>query len=88
MEITGILILAYNNYIDTLNCIESVLKYNTAKVKFLIIDNGSTDHTKVKLLKKGLEHLFGKQILCLTDESIIRHQQLPFVTFLESRVND
>lgn len=41
--ICGIVILNYNTFHDTINCIESVLKYNTAKIKIVIVDNGSTD---------------------------------------------
>ena len=30
---TGIVILNYNNSVDTINCIESVMKNNTAEIK-------------------------------------------------------
>lgn len=38
----GIIILNYNNWEDTINCIESIEKYNTANIKCFIVDNGST----------------------------------------------
>lgn len=31
----------YNNSYDTINCIKSVLNYNTYPVKFIVVDNGS-----------------------------------------------
>ena len=39
--VTGIIILNYNNFEDTINCIESAEKINTAPVKYIIVDNGS-----------------------------------------------
>lgn len=38
----GIVILNYNNVKDTIACIQSIEKYNTAPIKYIIIDNGST----------------------------------------------
>ena len=42
MKSTALIILNFNNYEDTINCIESVEKYNTAPVKLIIVDNAST----------------------------------------------
>ncbi len=36
-----IIILNYNNSYDTINCIKSIIKYNTYPVKILVVDNGS-----------------------------------------------
>ncbi len=55
---TGIIILEYNNWEDTLNCIESVLQYNSAEVKFIIVDNASTNKEAIDKLKSGLLNLF------------------------------
>lgn len=38
---TGVIVLNYNNSSDTINCIESILKVNTASIKIIIVDNGS-----------------------------------------------
>lgn len=38
----GIIILNYNNIKDTIACIQSIENYNTAPIKYIIIDNGST----------------------------------------------
>lgn len=46
----GIVILNYNNYNDTINCINSIEKYNTASIKYIIVDNGSTNPNSVKEL--------------------------------------
>ena len=39
----GIVILNYNNAGYTLDCIESILKFNTAAVTIVVVDNASTD---------------------------------------------
>lgn len=58
---TAIVILEYNNAEDTLNCVQSVLHYNTASIKFIIVDNASTDTTIVQNIHKGLTTLFPRQ---------------------------
>jgi len=40
---TGIIILNYNNPGDTVQCIRSIERYNTAPVKYIVIDNGSDE---------------------------------------------
>lgn len=54
---TGIVILVYNNYIDTINCINSILKYSqTNTIKIIIVDNGSED-----IIYKKLAYELNKQ---------------------------
>ncbi len=54
----GIIILEYNNYVDTQNCVRSVLKYNSAPAKFIIVDNASTNKNVIPNLISGLKDLF------------------------------
>ena len=42
MKSTALIILNFNNYKDTINCIESVEKYNSAPIKIIVVDNAST----------------------------------------------
>ena len=42
-NMTGIIILNYNNARYTLDCLESILKHNTAPVRIVVVDNASTD---------------------------------------------
>ncbi len=51
------IILNYNNSRDTRNCIESILRYNTAPVKFVVIDNASTPE-QLEMLNGVLSQLF------------------------------
>lgn len=50
----GIVILNYNSYEDTTNCISSILNYNTKSesLEIYIIDNASTDESGDMLVKK------------------------------------
>lgn len=54
-EYTGVIILNYNNYEDTINCIESVDIYNTSKIKLIIVDNGSNRESTIDILDTYLE---------------------------------
>lgn len=56
---TGIIILNYNNWEDTLNCIDSVRRWNTAPVKYIVVDNGSPRPGTVEALGLGLKERFG-----------------------------
>lgn len=42
-NMTGIIILNYNNARYTLDCLESIMKHNTAPVRIVVVDNASTD---------------------------------------------
>lgn len=57
-EYTGVIILNYNNYEDTINCIESVDTYNSSKIKFVIVDNGSTRKDAVSSLDSFLSEVY------------------------------
>ncbi|MCK9181282.1 MAG: glycosyltransferase [Fibrobacteraceae bacterium] len=59
---TGIVILNYNNIEDTLNCVDSVNKYNTASIKIVIVDNGS-EIKKFELLKECLKNLYNNDFV-------------------------
>lgn len=88
MKYTAIVILNYNNYIDTINCINSVLKYNTAPVKFFVVDNGSPNKKCVPALKKYFLETFKQEYLEIKDGSQIHIKNFPQMTFIKSGIND
>ena len=47
---TAIVILNYNTASDTIGCINSIEAHNTAPVKYIVVDNGSSDEKEIKLL--------------------------------------
>ena len=84
--VTAILILTYNNAVDTINCIRSIEQWNTAPVKFIVVDNGSSDKAVIDRLdlffsESGHDYQrFGD-----TDSP---QEELPYFTFVASHEND
>lgn len=56
---TGILILNFNNSAATVNCIDSIEQHNTASVKYIVVDNGSTKEGTVSTLDGYFKERFG-----------------------------
>lgn len=83
MSTTAVVILNYNNWQDTINCIESVEKYNTYPIKYIVVDNCSTNDS-VEQLNHYLSETF-------TDYKIIEEghllKKLPFLTFVKTSEN-
>lgn len=85
-QTTAIIILNFNNYEDTINCINSIENVNTAPIKYIIVDNASSQKNVVTNLDIYFKKNFNgnyKKISEITDET-----HLPYVTFLTSNVND
>lgn len=83
----GIIILNYNNWEDTINCIDSVEEYNTAEIKYIVVDNGSTREGAVEALDNYLSGEFSSRYRTYTtikDEA----SRLPYVSLLISPTND
>lgn len=85
---TGIIILNYNNSFDTINCIKSVLKYNSLPAKFIIVDNGSPDLRVIQDINKFLTDTFHRDYLKIADGFSDVETVLPSATLLESSIND
>ena len=83
---TAVIILNYNNYEDTINCINSVEAYNTAPIKYIVIDNGSQRKGVVETLDKYMSTKFGNHYLKISDDNDIT--ELPYATLLASQTND
>ena len=54
----AIIILNYNNALDTINCFVSVEKFNTTPCKYVIVDNGSNDNSVFQLNQYFLAYNF------------------------------
>ena len=83
---TVLIILNYNNYEDTINCVESVLQYNTAPVKIIVVDNGSRREGTVNALDEYLAKTFLDEYKKVNEGE--KTNTLPYVTFLVSKTND
>lgn len=86
-ECTALIILNYNNVEDTINCIDSVEHYNSAKVKYIIVDNGSSRKEALPLLQEYLKKRFQNRLVILSDKDT-PFSKLPYVTLIKSSTND
>ena len=80
---TGIIILNYNNSSDTINCVESIFKVNTAPIKKIIVDNGSQNEYVV-ILKKYVQNREQMQMIIEVGCEV---KDLPEITLLLSKRN-
>lgn len=85
-EYTAFIILNYNNYEDTINCIESVEKYNSAPIKLIVVDNGSKRHGTVEAIDNYLSVRYADRYHRIDENSELT--ELPYMTFVVSNTND
>lgn len=88
MKFTGIIILNYNNTLDTFDCVKSIKQFNTSPVKFIIVDNGSVEDDTGKKLKSFCETEFGTDFQMVADSSEVTEGKLPTCTLVLSPTND
>ena len=84
--VTAILILNYNTASDTVACIQSIEAHNSAPVKFIVVDNGSTDKEGIRRLDDFFTQS-QKGYLRLADKDTPT-TELPYFTFLVSSRNE
>lgn len=87
MSSTAIIILNYNNPTDTINCIESIEKQNSADIKYIVVDNGSPNKDGVEELKNHIATRFNGRYNILTDNSQC-NGKLSYMNLLISDTND
>ncbi len=85
---TALIILNYNNYEDTINCIESVEKYNTASIKYIVVDNGSTRAGVIEKLNGYLSEKFNDDYQLIAENASEPEYMLPYASLLGSQTND
>lgn len=66
---TAVLILNYNNAKDTINCIRSVQQYNTAAIRYVVVENGSNAET-ISAVSNFLKSTFGADYYLRRYESL------------------
>lgn len=88
---TGVIILNYNNSHDTINCIESLIKYtNKNSIKIIVVDNGSTDNS-VNDINRFLCSKYKSEYQKINyGEEInkVNKIDLSFITFVISKKNE
>lgn len=83
---TGIIILNYNNTSDTIKCIASIEQFNSAPVKYIVVDNHSTEKDTESILQEAFKGWFGDSCLKSAEEPQ-GETVLPKVTFLLNQEN-
>ena len=53
----GIIILNYNSASETIRCIQCIEKYNSAPIKYIVVDNGSSNKDEVRRIESFLGSL-------------------------------
>ena len=82
---TGIIILNYNGASDTVKCVGSIFAFNTAPVKLIIVDNGSTRVGETEKLDSYLSETFADKYQKVAEGDPVT--TLAPVTFLASKTN-
>lgn len=83
----AIIILQYGNHQATIDCIDSVEKFNSYPIKYIVVDNGSPNHDDSEAIARYLNKKFHGQFLQLSDNQAIP-ATLPCATLLQSATND
>lgn len=83
---TAVIILNYNNYEDTMNCIESVDTYNTSKIKYIIVDNGSNRKSTVDILDTYLTNRYGRNYQKF-ERTPLTETHLPYCSLVVNKQN-
>ena len=84
---TAIIILNYNNPDATIACVESVERFNTAPVRYIIVDNGSNLSGCIEKIDSFLSCRFGDSYQLVKDGTDLGNMN-PYMTLLVSDVND
>lgn len=87
-NVVGIVILNYNSAEDAINCVRSVEQYNTAKVKYIVVDNASTKQGSVETMDEAFSSMFGLDYQKRQESVSYEKQELPHITLLTSAHND
>lgn len=83
----GLLILNYNGYFDTINCIKSIESYNSYDIKYIVVDNASPQAVDCEQIKAFFACTFpGDYISIKENESI--DTILPKATFIKAKKNN
>nr|WP_320021517.1 glycosyltransferase [uncultured Draconibacterium sp.] len=85
---TGIIILNYNDASGTIACIDSLLKYNTAGIKIVVVDNASTDKKGVVKIDNWLRNKFRTDYSRILDREEREEAELSKVSFVLSEANN
>jgi GT2 family glycosyltransferase len=83
---TGIVILNYGNFQDTINCIKSVQKFCIGQdLKIIVVDNGSTNDSVIQIANFFREEQFNYRILDVNHTKSFVNANIPFLIIPTNR---
>lgn len=85
---TALIVLNYNNFEDTINCVKSVEENNKSIIKYIVVDNGSTNLKSVEYLNHFFSVRFKNRYKMFNYEKDPVPSVLPYVSYLVSTSND
>lgn len=80
----GIIIVNYNNWQDTINCINSLEKYNSYPVKIIVVDNGSNNKS-VEILDRHFKQKYNNKYSKAPNSY---QETLPYITLVANGKNE
>lgn len=80
----GIIIINYNNWQDTINCINSLEIYNSCPIKIVVVDNGSNNES-VEMLDRHFLQKYGNKY---TKAPKPYQKTLPYITLVANEKNE
>ena len=86
-RLTAIIIVNFNNIEATINCIESIEHFNSAQIKYIVVDNGSSELENIENLETYLCKKFYRDFIRLIPEDSIP-RNLPKVTYFINNKNE
>lgn len=84
---TAVIILNYNNWEDTVNCINSIEQFNTSPISIIVVDNGSPNQSVSESLDNFFKTKYLSDYIFVKDKGATP-KELPYLTFLSSSSND
>lgn len=70
---TCIIILNYNNVEDTIQCIDSIERVNTATIKYIVVENNTPRRQKIEILSKTWNKSLMSIIdLCMKEKNTVQ----------------
>ena len=84
----GIIVLNYNNANDTIQCIDSIMAYNTVDIRIIVVDNGSPLPQTIDDLGHYFAQKFQTQYCKIYEADASQITHLPTLTYLVSPTND
>lgn len=83
-QATGIVILNYNNYYDTINCIKSLIEYSMEKLPYVVIVDNCSTNNSVKYIAEYIDLIGIKFEYASENSTIIKESKFLIIKLSEN----